>query len=101
MSSILAPFSAASFYSTIVEAERQQQNAPTCFSRLCGVCGYGYDYGCGRGCGLGMRRQAYWPYIFCCCSFSSICTVVEGERQQQKTPTYLSRIWVDDGCLYP
>ena len=38
MGMIMKPFPAASFYSTIVEVERQQQNAPIYLSRLCGGC---------------------------------------------------------------
>ena len=101
MGMIMDPFSAASFYSTIVEVERQQQNAPICFSRIWWMCNYEYEYGWGRGCGLGMRHQVYFPYILWCCSLSSICIVVEGEAQHQNTPTCLSHIWVDGECLYP
>ena len=39
MGMIMDPFTATSFYSTIVEVEKQQQNAPICLSHLCGGCG--------------------------------------------------------------
>ena len=99
MGMIMDPFPDTSFYSIIVEVKAACTNLFE--SSLWLMCNYKYEDGCGLGFGLGMRRQEYWPYIFCYCSFSSICTVVEGERQQQKTPTCLSRILVDDGCLWP